>query len=143
MNAVATKRILIVDDDPGIRLSLRATLEADGCDVFTANDGRAAIEALRCHRFDLAILDLSMPHLDGLQVLKELQAMRQADSTLAVMILTAYGSISAAVDAARYGAADFLHKPISPDALRAAVQRAVLRTTGESPAADRQQDYFS
>jgi DNA-binding NtrC family response regulator len=132
MNRTRSRRILIADDDPGVQIALRATLEADGYRTVAATDGRAAMAALLNDRFDLAILDLAMPELDGLQVLSDLQRHPPAFALPPVLILTAHGSITAAVDSARRGAFDFLHKPISPDALRTAVSRALAADT-DSP----------
>ncbi len=76
MQATKLKRILIADDDRSICTALRATLEADGYEVALAEDGRVAIEALLSQHFDLAILDLAMPQMDGLEVLEKLQLAR-------------------------------------------------------------------
>jgi DNA-binding response OmpR family regulator len=118
-------RILIADDDAGIRSAVQATLEAEGYEVACAEDGRKAIEAILNQSFDLAILDLSMPFLDGLEVLKELRLVRSKDYLPPILILTAHGSVTAAVESARRGAVDFLHKPISPETLRMAVRRGI------------------
>jgi DNA-binding NtrC family response regulator len=125
MNGTPRRRILIADDDPGVQIALRATLQADGYQTVAVTDGRAAMSALLNDRFDLAILDLAMPELDGLQVLNNLQLRRPTHALPPVLILTAHGSITAALDSARHGAFDFLHKPISPDSLRTAVTRAL------------------
>ena len=84
MKSIRPKRILVADDDPSIRAALRATLEADGYEVSLAPDGRAAIEALIAHTFDLAILDLAMPHADGLEVLRRL---RENERTAAIPVI--------------------------------------------------------
>ena len=117
-------RILIADDDPNIRIALRAALEAEGFEVLDVANGRQAIEWLLHVSVDLAILDLAMPHFDGLEVLSELRLVR-GTSLPPVLILTAYDSVTAAMEAARRGAVGFLSKPITPDALRDAVQNAI------------------
>jgi DNA-binding NtrC family response regulator len=124
MTTVALKRILVADDDPSIRISLNAMLTADGYEVSEAEDGRDAIEALLNEHFDLAILDLAMPNIDGLEVLKEYQLVRGAEAT-PILILTAFDSVTACVETARCGAIDFLKKPILPEKLRSAVRRAI------------------
>jgi DNA-binding NtrC family response regulator len=130
MNRTPRRRILIADDDPGVQIALRATLQADGYHTVAVTDGRAAMTALLNDRFDLAILDLAMPELDGIQVLNNLQLRRPTHALPPVLILTAHGSITAALESARHGAFDFLHKPISPDSLRTAVKRALAAGAG-------------
>jgi len=135
------KRILVADDDAAIRTALCATLEADGYDVTLANDGRVAIEALLATHFDLAILDLAMPQMDGLEVLQELHVLRGEEDMPPVLVLTAYGSVSAAVESARNGAIDFLHKPILPESLRASVRQAIAGAI-QRPPVDRSDNYL-
>jgi len=106
MSIVNRHRVLIADDDPSIRTALRATLEAEGFDVIDAIDGRQAMEALLRETVDVAILDLAMPHFDGLEVLQELRIVR-GDSIPPILILTAYDSVTAAMESARRGAVDF------------------------------------
>ncbi len=120
-------RILIADDDANIRIALRAALEAEGFEVLDVANGRQAIEWLLHVSVDLAILDLAMPHFDGLEVLRDLRLVRGA-ATPPVLILTAYDSVTAAMEAARRGAVDFLRKPITPEALRTAVHNALVHS---------------
>jgi len=120
-------RILIADDDLNIRIALRAALESEGFEVLDVANGRQAIEWLLHATVDLAILDLAMPHFDGLEVLHELRLLRGA-SMPPVLILTAYDSVTAAMESARRGAINFLIKPITPDALRAAVHNAIAQS---------------
>jgi DNA-binding response OmpR family regulator len=126
MKSTQSKHVLIADDDPSILTSIRATLEADGYQVTSVEDGQVAIEALLNEHFDLAILDLAMPKMDGLLVLKEFQLVRGTEAT-PVLILTAYGSVDAEVESARNGAIEFLRKPILPESLRASVRQAIAR----------------
>ncbi|HEX8915052.1 MAG TPA: response regulator [Humisphaera sp.] len=116
--------VLVVDDEPNIRLMLRTALESAGFVVDEAADGRQAIESIDRDVPDLMVLDLSMPVLDGMGVLRQLRD-RPADRRPPVVVLTAYGSVPTAVRAVRLGARDFLEKPTTPDDLRAAV-RGVL-----------------
>lgn len=116
--------ILIVDDEPNIRLMLRTALSADGYVIDEAHDGRDGLDAIARSQPDVMILDLSMPVLDGMGVLRELKDL-PPERRPRVIVLTAYGTISAAVSATRLGAMDFLEKPILPDEVREAV-KAVL-----------------
>ncbi len=116
--------ILVTDDQSNIRLLLRAALETEGYAVTEAADGRAALDAVARDRPDLMILDLNMPVLDGMAVLEQMKAIA-AERRPQVVVLTAYGSIPAAVRATRLGAADFLEKPVTPGDLRQCV-RGVL-----------------
>lgn len=116
--------ILIVDDESNIRLMLRTALSTSGYDVAEASNGRQALEAVAQRKPDLMILDLSMPELDGMGVLESLRQLRPSLRPK-VVVLTAYGSIAAAVRATRLGAMDFLEKPVSPGELREAVTAAL------------------
>ena len=116
--------ILVTDDESSIRLMLRTTLESDGYEVREAGNGREALDAMSSRLPDLVVLDLNMPVLDGMAVLEQMKSLA-AEHRPRVIILTAYGSISAAVKATRLGAVDFLEKPITPSDLREAV-RSVL-----------------
>jgi DNA-binding response OmpR family regulator len=112
--------ILITDDESSIRLMLRTALESDGFLVREAANGRDALEAMARQAPDLMVLDLNMPVLDGMAVLEQMKSLAALNRPR-VIILTAYGSISAAVKATRLGAVDFLEKPITPTDLRQAV----------------------
>ncbi len=122
--SATTIRALIADDEPNIRLVVRTALESEGYEVFEAADGRAVLEQVIARRPDILLLDLNMPSLDGMAVLERLRAVPAADRPR-VIVLTAYGSVSAAVKAMRLGASDFLEKPVTPVALRETV-RSVL-----------------
>jgi CheY-like chemotaxis protein len=116
--------ILIVDDEPNIRLMLRTALKSEGYAMREAADGREAIEEIDRQMPDLMLLDLSMPRLDGMGVLRELQGMGP-ERRPRIVVLTAYGSIPTAVQATRLGAVDFLEKPISPDEVRESIAAAL------------------
>jgi DNA-binding NtrC family response regulator len=120
------KRILIVDDEPNVRLMLQTTLASVGYEVNEAQDGQAALERLRGPEpaCDLVLLDLSMPRMDGMELLRRLRA---DGSIVPVVILTAHGSIPEAVEAMKLGAIDFLTKPTTPDALRRVVAEVIER----------------
>ena len=116
--------VLVTDDESNIRLMLRTALETEGYAVSEAADGRSALAAVERDRPTLMVLDLNMPVLDGMAVLEQMKAIA-AERRPRVVVLTAYGSIPAAVRATRLGAADFLEKPVTPDNLRKCV-RGVL-----------------
>lgn len=118
-------RILVVDDEEGLRSFLAETLELDGHQVEEAGDGLEALKKLEKESFHVLVTDLKMPRLDGLGLLSRVRA-DQPD--LEVIVLTAHGSVESAVEAMRQGAFDYLQKPISsPTALRLLVTRALER----------------
>jgi CheY-like chemotaxis protein len=126
MSAHQSGHILVVDDEQNIRLMLRTILQIEGFDVAEAANGVEALSHLCSASFDLMILDLNMPVMDGMSVLEQLRLSppRKAPRTI---VLSAYGSISAAVRATRLGALDFVEKPITPEELRSAVASAMLQ----------------
>jgi DNA-binding response OmpR family regulator len=119
-------RVLIADDDRQMRRLVRMILERDGHQVVEADDGLDAIDLIEANRFDLMILDLDMPRLDGLGVLEELRA-RVLTASVPVIVLTARSEESE-VQVLDLGAQDFLTKPVQPQSLQARV-RAVMRRT--------------
>jgi len=118
------KRILIVDDEPNIRLVFRTTLASTEYLLSSAEDGETALRWLGEESFDLVLLDLLMPGIGGMEVL---QRLRDAGNHVPVVIVTAHGSIPDAVAAMKLGAIDFLTKPISPQALREVVAEVLER----------------
>lgn len=119
-----SKTILIVDDEPNVRLSYRVTLETEGLAVCEADCATKALEQLGQHHFDMAILDMRMPEMDGLDLLAE---MRKRGLPTPTVIITAYGDIPHAVRAMQLGAIDFLQKPLTPEALRSLVNEILAR----------------
>jgi DNA-binding NtrC family response regulator len=100
--------VLIADDERNIRAALATTFRLDGYRAETAEDGEAAVLAVERGGVDLLVLDLQMPRLDGLGVLRRL---REAGHAVPVIFLTAHGTIEKAVEAVRLGAFDFIEKP--------------------------------
>jgi len=132
--------ILVVDDDPGFRRLLETILSGEGYVVAIAGSVGEAIRAARGRKFELVISDLRLPDGEGLMVLRWLA--QHAPGTLAVMI-TAFGTVSTAVEAMKLGAVDFLEKPLrSPDELRQLVRRALQRRPS-LPAAEHADSDFS
>jgi two-component system response regulator FlrC len=119
-------RILVVDDEAGIREFLADALSDDGHDVTQASDGLEALQRLHERAFDVMITDLRMPGaLDGVDVLRKAKA---DQPELEVIVLTAFGTVDTAVDAMKLGAFDYLQKPLgSPAELRLIVARAMER----------------
>lgn len=116
-------RILLVDDDPGIRLSIQRALEFEGHEVRTAEDGLLALEAVATEAPDLIVLDVSMPRLDGLGVCRRL---RTEGNDVPILVLTARQGVSDRVAGLDAGADDYLPKPFALEELLARV-RALLR----------------
>jgi DNA-binding NtrC family response regulator len=102
-------RILVVDDEKIKRITLADDLAAQGHEVVTAADGESAWELLQRQPFDVMVTDLKMPRLDGIELLKRVKQGPRAE--MAVIMMTAYGSIPVAVEAMRLGAFDFVTKP--------------------------------
>ena len=118
------QRILIADDDPQMRRLIRSILERDGYEITEAVDGLDALDQMESKSFDLMVLDVDMPRLDGLGVLEELRA-RVTTSGVPVIVLTTRtdDTESRVLD---LGAQDFLTKPVQAQSLQARV-KAVLR----------------
>src|SRR5690606_27856758 len=118
-------RILVADDEAGIREFVADALELDGHDVVAAADGKAAAKLLDERGFELVITDLKMPGLDGMALLRKVRA---EQPEVEVIVMTAHGTVDNAVEAMKLGAFEYLQKPLSgPDELRLLVQRAVER----------------
>lgn len=112
--------LLVIDDEPSLRRTLRTALESMGHRVVDAGTGADALRLVREWRFDLAFLDLRLGRESGLDVLP---AMREAAPNMAVVVVTAYASIDTAVETMRRGAFDYLPKPFTPDQLRVILDR--------------------
>jgi DNA-binding NtrC family response regulator len=114
--------ILVIDDEESMRDSCRQTLSRDGNSVEAAADGTEGLAMLAERSFDVVVLDLRMPGLSGVEVLKRI---RQSDPAAVVIVITGYATVDSAVEAMKNGAYDFLPKPFTPDTLRAIVKRAL------------------
>jgi two-component system, NtrC family, response regulator AtoC len=118
-------RILVADDEPGIREFIEDSLALDGHDVVAVADGRAAARRLGEQGFELLITDLNMPEMGGMELLRSVRA---EQPEVEVIVLTAHGTVDTAVEAMKLGAFEFLQKPIgSPDELRLLAARALER----------------
>lgn len=121
----APGRILIVDDEESIRKLLERRLSKIGYSCVLAADGAEALEKFRLEPFDLALTDVSMPVMDGMEFTR---LVRQGDSSISVIILTAHGDMETAVKALRVGAFDYHQKPIEWERLVVSVTNGVERT---------------
>jgi DNA-binding response OmpR family regulator len=122
-----TGTILIVDDDKNIRLNLSVSLEKLNIPVETAASGEEAMEKLEQGAYEFMLLDLRMPGMGGMEVLRRVSQQRPE---IKVIIITAYGSIDLAVEAMKLGAVDFLQKPFDVAEVRGVIRRLLLKTWG-------------
>jgi len=114
--------ILIVDDEQSMREACREVLVPEGFNLAEASSGKSALDIIARQAFDLLILDLKMPQVDGMEILR---AVQQESPGTATVVITGYPSIDTAVEAMKLGAADFLPKPFTPDVLRLTVRRVL------------------
>jgi DNA-binding response OmpR family regulator len=126
------KRILIVDDEPNVRLNYRITLELEGYQVDETGLSTEALKKVKVDKFDLVILDMRMPRMGGLDLLAAMRAQRV---TTPAIIITAFSDVPNAVRAIQLGASDFLQKPLRPEDLRRVVQEVIARNepSGKRP----------
>jgi DNA-binding response OmpR family regulator len=115
-------KILIVDDEPNILLYLSEALEDENYAITTKNNGREAISTLAKEEFDLLVVDLKLKDIDGLQVLREA---RNRGPDIVVIMLTGHGSLESAIEAIKYGAFDYLLKPVGVADLKNSIQRGL------------------
>jgi two-component system nitrogen regulation response regulator NtrX len=118
------RRILVVDDEPEIRRSLSGALEDEGYAVGDVESGEACMAALPDGEFELVLLDIWLPGIDGMEVLSRIQELPLADRPV-VVVISGHGSIEAAVKATKLGAFDFLEKPLSLDKVSVVVKNAL------------------
>ena len=118
------RRILVVDDEPAIRQSLSGVLEDEGYAVETAESGEACLEALPAGNYELVLLDIWLPGMDGMEVLSRIQEIAFEDRPV-VVVISGHGSVEAAVRATKLGAFDFLEKPLSIDKVALAVKNSM------------------
>ena len=112
------RKILVVDDERNTRLTLEEALEPLGYEVVLAGSGSEALERLLDPGIELVLLDLKMPGVDGLEVLRHAERERP---DVKVLVLTAHGTVDSAVESMKHGAADLIQKPFSIEEIRAAV----------------------
>jgi len=116
--------VLIVDDERNIRKNLGMVLEVEGYNVETAGNGEDAVLRVKEAHYDIAFVDIQMPKMDGLELLRHLRSLRPK---LPVVMLTAYGTVSRAVEAMKLGAVDFIEKPFDPKSIKLLCQEVLER----------------
>jgi two-component system, response regulator, stage 0 sporulation protein F len=112
------KRLLIVDDQVGIRILLLEVFATEGYETFQAANGRTALEIVRLNRPDLVLLDMKIPGMDGLEILKKI---KEYDRGIKVIMMTAYGELDMIKEATDLGALMHFTKPFDIDEMRMAV----------------------
>jgi DNA-binding response OmpR family regulator len=117
-------RLLLVDDDDSVRLTMAAVLAKEGYDVTAAPDGASAVAQLREHEFDVVVSDLRLGDMDGLGVLSEA---RQRNPEIITVVLTGYGSMESAIDAIRQGVFGYIVKPCKIDEMKATIRTGLER----------------
>ena len=122
----AGARVLIVDDDAPARRLLQVRLRALGCEIAMAGDGQEAMVEIKKREPALMLLDLQMPKMGGIEVLRRL---RNAGAVFPVVVITAHGSIESAVEAMREGAYDFITKPLDANHFDIVVRMVLERET--------------
>jgi DNA-binding response OmpR family regulator len=115
-------KLLYVDDEETLRILVKSQLTLEGYDVETADDGDIALEMLEKNSYDLILLDIRMPRVDGFEVLKIL---KDRNNRIRVIMLTAVTDLSSAIEAVKLGANDYITKPFSIEELLSCINRAL------------------
>jgi len=123
---IKTNSILIVDDEKNIRFTLTQALTSLAAEIDTAINAEEALEKIKQKSYSVMLLDLKLPGMDGISFLKMINEIRPE---IRVIIITAHGSIEAAVDAMKLGAVDFIQKPFVPNEIRELVSQVLERET--------------
>lgn len=119
-------KILLIDDEPDILRVLAMSLRADGYEVLTAESGEAGLAVFDAQAPDIVLVDIKMPGIGGIEVLQEIKA---KETLTEVIIITGHGDVDNAVEALKYGASDFINKPVRDETLAVALQRAGEKLT--------------
>ncbi|MGD9677973.1 MAG: response regulator [Vulcanibacillus sp.] len=122
-----SKKMLIVDDQLGIRLLLSEVFTGEGYEVFQAANGRTAIEITQTEKPDIIILDMKIPGMDGIEILKNI---RGFDSEIKVVMMTAYGELDILNEAYRHGILSHFTKPFDIGELKRAIKEIFIKDSG-------------
>lgn len=117
-------RVLFVDDEDQLRLLVKDQLTTAGFSVETADDGDTAMDMLKKHKFDLILLDIKMPRVSGIEVLK---SVRKQKSATRIVMLTAVDDLSVALEAVKNGANDYITKPYDLDNLLTCIRKVMAK----------------
>lgn len=118
------KKILIVDDEKNIRISIDKCLRGEGYDTNLCCDGEEALETIKKSKYDLILMDVKMPKSSGIEILKKI---REYGITTRVIMMTAYGTVDIAVDAMKLGAIDFISKPFTIKKIKDIVKETLMK----------------
>ena len=127
---MAATKVLVIDDEQIVLDSVRRILEGEGMVVDTAQSSREGLAAALGKDYDAVLSDIRMPEISGMKVLRDIKRARPA---LPVILITGYATVSSAVQAMRLGAANYIEKPFMPDALVAAVRKALQSSRAGEP----------
>ncbi|MBU4252950.1 MAG: response regulator, partial [Candidatus Omnitrophica bacterium] len=116
------ERILVIDDDKDLRFNLSSILKDEGYDVIAVGDGREALKAVQNNSPNLALLDIRLPSMNGMEILEKL---KRIDKDLIIIMLTAYAEVKDAVKAMKLGAFDYITKPFDNEELILIIKRAL------------------
>jgi DNA-binding response OmpR family regulator len=133
-------KILVVDDEESLRLTLKLKLKASGFDVEVAEDGEAALEKLKAQKYDAVLLDINMPRMSGIETLGVIR--QQFPQTEAIM-LTGFADFSTAIECLKNGARDYLVKPIDTTELVTRLKSLLRSRSSEQALHEVQQQYTS
>lgn len=128
-----TNKLLVVDDEEGVREVLEITLTDAGYEVLTAENGFAGLDMIKTHKPDIVLTDIRMPGMDGMALLK---AVKQLFPEIEVIMITGYGDANLAIESLKTGAVDFISKPVNQDVLDIALKRANDRIRTREKLAD-------
>jgi two-component system response regulator MprA len=121
-------KILVVEDDPAVREALERALSFEGYEVDAARDGGIALSMVRSTTYDLVLLDVMMPHVDGIETCKRIRA---SGDTIPILMLTAKTAVDDRVEGLDAGADDYLTKPFALDELLARIRALLRRSMGD------------
>jgi len=120
---MSTPKVLVIDDDELICKSMRTVLQNQGCQADSANEALHGLGMVKDNDYDIVMVDLVMPGIDGLALLRRI---REMDTTVVVVIITGYPTGGSTLEAVRRGAFDYLEKPVDVDKLQDLLTRAMV-----------------